>query len=159
MFSWDQTKDCSNQRKHGVSFETAKLVFDDALHLSRQDRVVRGEQRWQTLRRVRDEALLVAHACHDTDQDGEYGPFYLSVWNGLTIVQQRVLAAAIHERGLAMTSASVTQRCRISPGTMSKTLKFLEGRQILRREEQKDTSRWRLEDPFFAAWLRSSASA
>lgn len=30
----------------------------------------------------------------------------------------------------------------------------LEARQILRREELKDTFRWRLEDPFFAAWLR-----
>ncbi|MGH8171466.1 MAG: AAA family ATPase, partial [Steroidobacteraceae bacterium] len=55
------------------------------------------------------------------------GPFYLTVWNGLTSVQQRVLAAAIHEGGVAMTSASVTQRCRITPSTMSKTLKLLEG--------------------------------
>jgi hypothetical protein len=82
------------------------------------------------------------------------GPFYLTVWNGLTTVQQRVLAAAIHEGGVAMTSASVTQRYRITPSTMSKTLKYLQARQILRREEQKDSFRWRLEDPFFAAWLR-----
>lgn len=81
-------------------------------------------------------------------------PFYLTLWNTLTTVQQRVLAAAVHERGIAMTSAAVTQRHRISPSTMSKTLKFLEGRQILRREEQKDSFRWRLEDPFFAGWLR-----
>lgn len=82
------------------------------------------------------------------------GPFYLTVWNGLTSVQQRVLAAAIQEGGVAMTSASVTQKHRITSSTMSKTLKFLEARGILRREEQKDLSRWRLEDPFFAAWLR-----
>jgi uncharacterized protein len=82
------------------------------------------------------------------------GPFYLTVWNGLTTVQQRVLAAAIHEGGVAMTSASVTQRYRITPSTTSKTLKYLEARQILRREEQQDSFRWRLEDPFFAAWLR-----
>ena len=82
------------------------------------------------------------------------GPFYLTVWNGLTTVQQRVLAAAVHERGVAMTSGSVTQRYRVSASTMSKSLKFLENREILRREEQKDSFRWRLEDPFFAAWLR-----
>lgn len=82
------------------------------------------------------------------------GPFYLTVWNGLTIIQQRVLAAAIYEGGVAMTSAAVTQKHRITPSTMSKTLKFLEAREILRREEQKDSFRWRLEDPFFAAWLR-----
>jgi AAA+ ATPase superfamily predicted ATPase len=82
------------------------------------------------------------------------GPFYLTVWNGLTTVQQRVLAAAIDERGVGMTSAAVTQKYRITPSTASKTLKLLETRQILRREEQKNSFRWRLEDPFFAAWLR-----
>jgi len=81
-------------------------------------------------------------------------PFYLTVWNGLTTVQQRVLDATIHEGGVAMTSASVTQQYRITSSTMSKTLKLLEAKQILRREEQKDSFRWRLEDPFFAAWLR-----
>jgi uncharacterized protein len=82
------------------------------------------------------------------------GPFYLTVWNGLTTVQQRVLAATIHEGGVAMTSASATQKYRITSSTMSKTLKLLEAKQILRREEQTDSFRWRLEDPFFAAWLR-----
>lgn len=82
------------------------------------------------------------------------GPFYLTVWNGLTTVQQRVLVAAINQRGVAMTSASVTQSYRITPSTMSKALKLLETRQILRREEQKELVRWRLEDPFFAAWMR-----
>lgn len=82
------------------------------------------------------------------------GPFYLTVWNGLTTVQQRVLAAAIHERGEGMTSAAVTQKYRVTPSTASKTLKLLAARQILRREEQKNSFRWRLEDPFFAAWLR-----
>jgi type II secretory pathway predicted ATPase ExeA len=80
-------------------------------------------------------------------------PFYLTVWNGLTTVQQRVLTAAVAERGRALTSADVTQKYRVSASTMSKTLKFLENRDILRREEGKDSMRWRLEDPFFAAWL------
>ena len=53
-----------------------------------------------------------------------------------------------------MTSAAVTQKYRITPSTMSKTLKLLEARQILRREEQKSSFRWRLEDPFFTAWLQ-----
>jgi uncharacterized DUF497 family protein len=28
-FEWDEAKDLSNQRKHGVSFEEAKSVFND----------------------------------------------------------------------------------------------------------------------------------
>lgn len=81
------------------------------------------------------------------------GPFYFTVWNGLTTVQQRVLTAAVKERGAALTSAAVTQKYGVSASTMSKALKFLENREILRREEQTDSMRWRLQDPFFAAWL------
>lgn len=28
-FEWDETKNCSNQKKHGVSFEEAQTVFFD----------------------------------------------------------------------------------------------------------------------------------
>jgi len=28
-FEWDEKKDASNQKKHGVSFDEAKTVFDD----------------------------------------------------------------------------------------------------------------------------------
>ena len=83
------------------------------------------------------------------------GPFYLTVWNGLTAVQQRVLTAAVRERGVQLTSAAVTQKYRVSPSTVSKTLRFLEEREILRREEQRDSVRWRLEDPFLSAWLKA----
>ncbi len=68
---WDEAKNEANQRKHdGIDFVTAVEVFDDPLHRSRQDRVVDGEQRWQTLGMVRGLLLLlVAHACRD--EDGE----------------------------------------------------------------------------------------
>ena len=82
------------------------------------------------------------------------GPFYLTVWNGLTTVQQRVLTAAVREGGTALTSAAVTQKYGVSASTMSKALKFLENRGILRREDLRNSTRVRLEDPFFAAWLQ-----
>jgi len=38
-FEWDEVKNLSNQRKHdGESFEEARLVFQDRLHVSVQDR-------------------------------------------------------------------------------------------------------------------------
>jgi uncharacterized protein len=49
VYSWDEAKNCSNQRKHGVSFEAATLVFDDPFHRSRLERIVEGEERWQTI--------------------------------------------------------------------------------------------------------------
>jgi uncharacterized protein len=50
-FTWDGRKNRANERKRGVSFETAVLVFDDPFHLSIQDREVEGEAQsvWRTL--------------------------------------------------------------------------------------------------------------
>ena len=68
LFSWDEAKNAANQRKHGVSFDAAKLVFDDPLHVTRLDRIEHGEQRWQTLRMAGGVVLLlVAHTWQDSD--------------------------------------------------------------------------------------------
>ena len=62
VFTWNEAKDRSNRKKHKVSFETAARVFDDPFHLSVQDRVEDGEERWQTLGLVDGVTLLlVAH--------------------------------------------------------------------------------------------------
>jgi uncharacterized protein len=37
-FEWDETKNLSNRRKRGVSFEEASQVFCDPLYLSVRDR-------------------------------------------------------------------------------------------------------------------------
>jgi uncharacterized DUF497 family protein len=61
-FEWDAAKATSNVRKHGVSFELARLVFADPFALAEQDRIEDGEVRWQTLGTVQGVMLLlVAH--------------------------------------------------------------------------------------------------
>ena len=73
MFSWDDDKNESNQRKHGVSFEAAQLVFDDPLHITRQDRIENGEQRWQTIGMAAGIVLLlVAHTWFETESGEEH---------------------------------------------------------------------------------------
>jgi uncharacterized protein len=44
-FEWDEAKNLSNRRKHGVTFEEASQVFRDPLYVSVQDRVEGGELR------------------------------------------------------------------------------------------------------------------
>ena len=69
-FEWDAAKAASNRQKHGVSFETAALVFADPYALTHQDRIEDREYRWQTIGLVYGVTLLlVAHA--DRDEDGE----------------------------------------------------------------------------------------
>ena len=70
-FEWDETKNLSNRRKHGVSFEDACQVFRDPLCVSVQDRVESGELRWQTLGLVEGLLLLtVAHTVREELEDG-----------------------------------------------------------------------------------------
>ncbi len=63
-WTWDPAKDAANLRKHGVSFDLAKLVFDDPAHLSRLDPYP-DEERWQTVGRVGGICLFVVHTGPD----------------------------------------------------------------------------------------------
>jgi len=72
-FEWDEAKNLSNQRKHGVSFEEASSVFRDPLYVSVQDRTEGGEPRWQTLGLVEGMLLLtVAHTVREELDDGTF---------------------------------------------------------------------------------------
>lgn len=69
-FEWDEAKNLSNRRKHGVSFEEATAVFRDPLYVSVQDRIDGGELRWQTLDLVEGLLLLVvAHTVREERED------------------------------------------------------------------------------------------
>lgn len=61
-FTWDGRKNRDNRQKHGVRFETAIRAFDDPFQVSRRDRTVEGELRWQTIAMVTGiQVLLVVH--------------------------------------------------------------------------------------------------
>ena len=69
-FEWDEAKAKTNERKHGVRFEDAMLVFADPYALVNQDRLEGGELRWQTLGLVGGIVLLlVAHTVRSEEQD------------------------------------------------------------------------------------------
>jgi hypothetical protein len=68
-FEWDEDKNRSNVSNHKVSFETAISVFDDQRALSIPDRIVEGEERWQTLGMTGGVVLIVAHTW--TDEEGD----------------------------------------------------------------------------------------
>jgi uncharacterized protein len=47
-FSWDDKKDRANQRKHGISFSLAALVFSDEKRKEHLDEGSLDEERWIT---------------------------------------------------------------------------------------------------------------
>ena len=65
-FEWDQAKDISNRRKHGLSFEEASRAFLDPMLLTVRDRVQDGEERWLAIGVVTGLILIVvAHTVRD----------------------------------------------------------------------------------------------
>ena len=61
-YEWDEDKNRRNLRKHKISFETAKLVFDDPHGRTVLDQIVDGEERWQTMGMIAGAIVVVAHA-------------------------------------------------------------------------------------------------
>jgi uncharacterized protein len=67
---WDSDKAASNRSKHGLSFETALLVFDDPLHASKPDPHPDGN-RWRTIGLVGSVLLLVIHTWPEDDFESD----------------------------------------------------------------------------------------
>jgi len=72
QFEWDEAKNAANRKKHGVSFEEGSQVFRDRLYVSVKERVVDGEERWQTFGMVAGLLLLMAaHTVREEQSDGK----------------------------------------------------------------------------------------
>lgn len=87
LWSWDNAKNARNREKHGLSFETASLVFSDHLAQTVAD-PCDTEERWRTLGEVRGILILVVH----TDP---------IINNGRLITSGRIISArkaTAHER-------------------------------------------------------------
>jgi uncharacterized DUF497 family protein len=59
-WTWDPRKATANRVKHGLSFETAVLAFDDPFHASKPDPHP-DHDRWHTIGLVGLVLLLVIH--------------------------------------------------------------------------------------------------
>jgi uncharacterized DUF497 family protein len=71
-FEWDSAKEQANRRKHRVSFEIARHVFEDTDALVEQDRIEDGEVRWQTIGMIHGALLLlVAHTVAAGDDESD----------------------------------------------------------------------------------------
>jgi uncharacterized DUF497 family protein len=69
-WTWDRDKAAKNRVKHGLSFETAVLAFDDPLHASKPEPHPDGD-RWHTIGLVGPVVLLVVHTWPETGADDD----------------------------------------------------------------------------------------
>jgi len=68
-FEWDPGKNLLNIRKHRLSFELAKLIFQDPQIHSELDRVEDGEERWQSIGRLNN--VLIVVVAHTVEDEGD----------------------------------------------------------------------------------------
>src|SRR5437764_13698620 len=62
IIEWDDEKERRNRAKHEISFDAAALVFADPFAITKFDRIVADEERWQTVGMSTGLAvLLVVH--------------------------------------------------------------------------------------------------
>src|ERR1700729_3214803 len=67
VFDWDEKKNRINQRKHGVDFETAVLIFDDPYCLTQLNALHYEEERFISLGALAPGAILfVVHAAQES---------------------------------------------------------------------------------------------
>ncbi len=69
IFEWDEGKNLSNQKKHGLNFKTAQVVFEDPLALLRLDSGSHGENRWQIIGKADKELVALVVFIVKTEKD------------------------------------------------------------------------------------------
>ena len=79
---------------------------------------------------------------------------YTQLWTNLSATQRIVVRALIDEGGRQLRSAEVLARHGVASSSMTRTLSALDDLGVVREEELDGSIRYRLEDPFLAAWLR-----
>jgi hypothetical protein len=67
IFEWDQNKNIINYRKHNISFELAKEVFDDINCKYKFDRHINNEDRYHAIGVIR--GVIVAVVVHSFTDD------------------------------------------------------------------------------------------
>jgi len=70
LFEWDEAKNGINRRKHKLSFETAKRIFEDPRTVYVFDRAVECEERWRAIGLVQGVLFLPDRGPHLPDARG-----------------------------------------------------------------------------------------
>lgn len=109
---------------------------------------------WERLRTRVDRSLSAAaveNALHELVR--HENPAYAQLWTNLTQAQKKAVKAVIAEQGRELLARTVVERYGVATSTMQRALQSLDTLGVVRQDESAGTMRYRLEDPFFAAWI------
>ncbi|MCI0372698.1 MAG: hypothetical protein L0214_15300, partial [candidate division NC10 bacterium] len=80
-------------------------------------------------------------------------PAYMQLWQSLTRSQKKGLKAVIERGGRELLARESLQAHGLAASSMQRALQALDARGVIREEEEPGQTRYRLEDPFLAAWI------
>jgi uncharacterized protein len=80
-------------------------------------------------------------------------PAYMQLWQSLTKAQKKAVKAVIEREGRELLGREALEASGLAASSMQRALEALDERGVIREEEEPSRVRYRLEDPFFAAWI------
>jgi uncharacterized protein len=80
-------------------------------------------------------------------------PAYMQLWQSLTKAQKKALKAVIEQGGRELLGRPALEASGLAASSMQRALEALDVRGVIREEEETTRIRYRLEDPFLAAWI------
>jgi hypothetical protein len=80
-------------------------------------------------------------------------PAYMQLWQSLTRAQKKALKAVIERNGRELLARETLATHGLAASSMQRALQALDLRGVIREEEEPGRMRYRLEDPFLAAWI------
>ena len=109
---------------------------------------------WEALR-VAPHLMLTAEVVDQTlvrivQQEN---PAYMQLWQSLTRAQKKALKAVIERGGRELLARETLEAHGLAASSMQRALQALDVRGVIREEEEPGRMRYRLEDPFVAAWI------
>jgi uncharacterized protein len=87
-FEWHEAKNRNNEKKHGIDFQTAQLVFEDPYCITFIERISDNEQRWHAIGSIEEIIIIVVVHTHRVEGADEI----------IRIISAR--RATTHERNL-----------------------------------------------------------
>jgi uncharacterized protein len=77
----------------------------------------------------------------------------MQLWQSLTKAQKKAVKAVIEREGRELLGREALEESGLAASSMQRALEALDERGVIREEEETSRVRYRLEDPFFAAWI------
>lgn len=108
---------------------------------------------WNTALETREVTPATVHTALEA-LISQHDPFYSQLWLLLTPIQGRVLQWLLQSGGTNLLGTEASRKIGRNPATVQKALAALQDKDIIRLETRAGTATYRLEDPFFGAWVR-----